>query len=44
MYCVTDRPERGIEAMDFLEYDRALHLVYTHGSILRHNAASFEMS
>jgi hypothetical protein len=40
MYCVTDRPERGIEVMDFLEHDRALHLVYTHGSILRHNAAS----
>jgi tetratricopeptide (TPR) repeat protein len=40
LYCVTDRPERGLELTDFLEQDRALHLVYTHGTILRHNAAS----
>jgi tetratricopeptide (TPR) repeat protein len=38
--CITDRPERGLDSADFPEHDRALHLVYTHGSILRHNAAS----
>jgi tetratricopeptide (TPR) repeat protein len=40
LYCLTDRPESGIDDADFPEYDRAIHLVYTHGSILRHNAAS----
>lgn len=37
--CVTDRPERGIDATLF-EREAAIHLVYTHGSILRRNPAS----
>jgi tetratricopeptide (TPR) repeat protein len=40
LYCLTDRPERGLDPSDFPADDRAMHLVYTHGSILRHNAAS----
>ncbi|MBL8352085.1 MAG: hypothetical protein JNL87_17450 [Burkholderiaceae bacterium] len=37
--CVTDRPERGIDTTLF-EREAAIHLVYTHGSILRRNPAS----
>lgn len=40
LYTITDRPENGIEPSDFLEEEAAIHLVYTHGSILRHNPAS----
>ncbi len=40
LYSLTDRPERGFAASDFPEDDRIIHLVYTHGSILRHNPAS----
>jgi tetratricopeptide (TPR) repeat protein len=39
LYCLSDRPERGLDLADFPD-ERAIHLVYTHGSILRHNAAS----
>jgi hypothetical protein len=39
-YCITDRPERGIEHADFPLPESAIHLVYAHGSILRQNAAS----
>src|SRR6202022_2397511 len=40
LYSVTDRPARGLDASAFPEDDPVIHLVYTHGSILRHNAAS----
>jgi hypothetical protein len=37
---LSDRPEDGLELLDSSEQDRVMHLVYTHGSVLRHNAAS----
>jgi hypothetical protein len=37
---ITDRPERGLDRSEFGEEETAIHLVYTHGSILRHNPAS----
>jgi hypothetical protein len=40
LYSLTDRPERGLDPTDFPVDDRVIHLVYTHGTILRHNAAS----
>jgi tetratricopeptide (TPR) repeat protein len=40
LYSLTDRPEGGLHPSDFPEDDPVVHLVYTHGSILRHNAAS----
>lgn len=40
LYCLTDRPERGFDSSDFPDEEGAIHLVYVHGSILRHNPAS----
>jgi hypothetical protein len=40
MYRLTDRPETGFDAEDLHEEEAAIHLVYVHGSILRHNPAS----
>jgi hypothetical protein len=40
LYLVTDRPEKGVDGSDFQAEEGTLHLVYTHGSILRHNPAS----
>jgi hypothetical protein len=40
LYSLTDRPEKGLDRSEFLEEEAAIHLVYTHGSILRHNPAS----
>jgi hypothetical protein len=40
LYCLTDRPEKGFEPSDFREEEGPIHLVYVHGSILRHNPAS----
>lgn len=40
LYSLTDRPERGLDPGDFPPDDRIVHLVYTHGTILRHNGAS----
>jgi len=40
LYRVTDRPESGFDAADLLAEESAIHLVYVHGSILRHNPAS----
>ena len=40
LYRVTDRPETGFDAADLLAEEAAIHLVYVHGSILRHNPAS----
>jgi hypothetical protein len=40
LYCLTDRPERGLAPSDFPEDEPYIQLVYTHGSILRHNTAS----
>ena len=40
LYTITDRPERGLAPTEFQEDEQAIHLVYTHGSILRHNPAS----
>jgi hypothetical protein len=37
---LSNRPEDGLELPDSSEQDRVMHLVYTHGSVLRHNAAS----
>ena len=37
---ITDRPERGIDAEDLQAPEGPVHLVYTHGSILRYNPAS----
>jgi SIR2-like domain len=38
LYSMTDRPEKGLDPSDFAQ-ETAIHLVYTHGSILRHNPA-----
>ncbi|HET8549439.1 MAG TPA: SIR2 family protein [Bryobacteraceae bacterium] len=40
LYTLTDRPERGLDSSDFPDGDPVIHLVYSHGSILRRNAAS----
>lgn len=40
LYRLTDRPEHGLERPDFDTEEGAIHLVYAHGSILRHNPAS----
>ncbi len=40
LYRLTDRPERGLDPSDFHEEEGPIHLVYVHGSILRHNPAS----
>lgn len=40
LYRLTDRPERGLDPSEFPAEEGAIHLVYTHGSILRHNPAS----
>jgi hypothetical protein len=40
LYRVTDRPESGLHHSDFHVEEGPIHLVYTHGSILRHNPAS----
>jgi len=40
LYRLTDRPEKGLESSEFLVEEGPIHLVYTHGSILRHNPAS----
>jgi SIR2-like domain len=40
LYLITDRPERGLDQSDFPGNETAVHLVYTHGSILRRNPAS----
>jgi len=40
LYTVTDRPEKGLARSDFAEEETSIHIVYTHGSILRHNPAS----
>jgi hypothetical protein len=37
---VTDRPEYGIVGSTFNDANGAIHLVYTHGTVLRHNPAS----
>lgn len=39
-YFTTDRPERGLNLADFPNEEDTIHLVYTHGSIARHNPAS----
>lgn len=43
LYSLTDRPEKGLDRSEFAEDETAIHLVYTHGSILRHNPASATM-
>jgi hypothetical protein len=40
LYRATDRPENGLDRSDFHVEEGPIHLVYTHGSILRHNPAS----
>lgn len=40
LYRLTDRPERGIDRSDLHADEGPIHLVYVHGSILRHNPAS----
>jgi hypothetical protein len=40
LYRITDRPENGLHHSDFHVEEGPIHLVYTHGSILRHNPAS----
>ena len=40
VYLLTDRPEGGFDTGTFPDEEAAIHLVYTHGSILRHNPAS----
>jgi hypothetical protein len=40
LYCLTDRPEKGLGYSDFQMDEGPIHLVYVHGSILRHNPAS----
>jgi hypothetical protein len=40
LYRLTDRPENGLHHEDFRAEEGPIHLVYTHGSILRHNPAS----
>ena len=41
LYTVSDRPAAGITQDEFaIEEEEAIHLVYVHGSILRHNPAN----
>ncbi len=40
LYRLTDRPERGLDHSEFQVDEGPIHLVYVHGSILRHNPAS----
>lgn len=40
LYRITDRPERGLTMSDLQSEEGPIHLVYAHGSILRHNPAS----
>jgi hypothetical protein len=40
LYRLTDRPECGLDISDLPEDEPVIHLVYAHGSILRHNPAS----
>jgi hypothetical protein len=40
LYAITDRPEKGLDRSEFVEDETVIHLVYTHGSILRHNPAN----
>lgn len=40
LYRLTDRPEKGLDPSDFDVEEGPIHLVYVHGSILRHNPAS----
>ncbi|MGB7873173.1 MAG: SIR2 family protein, partial [Anaerolineales bacterium] len=40
LYRITDRPEKGLDNSEFHREEGPIHLVYTHGSILRHNPAS----
>ena len=40
LYRLTDRPEKGLDSSDFNVEEAPIHLVYVHGSILRHNPAS----
>ena len=40
LYRLTDRPEHGFAPSDFHVEEAAIHVVYAHGSILRHNPAS----
>jgi hypothetical protein len=40
LYAITDRPEKGLDRSEFAEDETVIRLVYTHGSILRHNPAS----
>ena len=40
LYRLTDRPEKGLDVSDFHGEEGPIHLVYVHGSVLRHNPAS----
>ena len=40
LYRLSDRPENGLDRSELLVEEGPIHLVYIHGSILRHNAAS----
>jgi hypothetical protein len=40
LYAITDRPEKGLDRSEFAEDETVIRLVYTHGSILRHNPAN----
>jgi hypothetical protein len=41
LYTISDRPAAGFTADEFsIEDEEAIHLVYAHGSILRHNPAN----
>ena len=41
LYTISDRPATGFTEDEFsIEDEEAIHLVYTHGSILRHNPAN----
>jgi hypothetical protein len=40
LYRLTDRPEKGLDPSDFYGEEGPIHLVYVHGTILRHNPAS----
>jgi hypothetical protein len=40
LYRLTDRPEAGLDSSELGIEEGPIHLVYVHGSILRHNPAS----
>jgi hypothetical protein len=40
LYRLSDRPENGFDRSEFFVEEGPVHLVYVHGSILRHNPAS----